>query len=182
MLGLRFVLRNWIGPKSWPQWTKILVILPALLCQLSQQKVSAGGKRFSARPPCWFTWYRTSANVEGAGRNQSRQSYTCLVSTCPLAGESGRRPHGETFPSRRNLLLRQLTQEGGQDDEDSCALRPKLWTNTVPEDHFSSEHLNEASKTTTNLIRLCSFKSSCEFGFVAYPKRCGLSIASRPFG
>ena len=32
-------------------------------------------------PPPWFTCQRTSANVEGAGKNQSRQSYTCLLTT-----------------------------------------------------------------------------------------------------
>ena len=104
------------------------------------------------------------------------------ISTCPMAGESAWRPRGETFSSRRNLLLRQLTQEGGQDDKDFCPLRPRLWTNPVPKDKSQSEHLNEASKNTTNLIRFCSFKSSCQFGFIAYPKRSGLSIASRPFG
>ena len=110
-------------------------------------------------------------------------SYQCpLHCTCPMAGESGWRPRGETFSSHRNLLLRQLTQEGGQDDKDFCPLRPKLWTNTVPRDKSQYGHLNKASKTTTNLIRLSSFKSSCEFGFIAYPKCSRLSIASRPFG
>ena len=50
--------------------------------------VSCHSKRFRREenvsprgPPPWFTFQRTSANVEGAGKNQSRQSYTCLVST-----------------------------------------------------------------------------------------------------
>ena len=103
-------------------------------------------------------------------------------STCPMAGESGWRPRGKTFSSRPNPVLPQLTQEGGRDGKDSCPLGQKLWTNTVPRDKSQYGHLNKASKTTTNLIRLCSFKSSCEFGFIAYPKRSGLSIASRPFG
>ena len=38
------------------------------------------------------------------------------------------------FPPAETLILRQLTQEGGQDDKDFCPLRPKLWTNTVPRD------------------------------------------------
>ena len=29
-------------------------------------------------------------------------------------------PRGETFSSRRNLLLRKLSQEGGQDGKDFC--------------------------------------------------------------
>ena len=50
--------------------------------------VSCHSKRFRREenvsprgPPPWFTCQRTSANVEGAGKNQSRQSCTCLVST-----------------------------------------------------------------------------------------------------
>ena len=78
---LRYVPRNCIGPKFWPQWRRILSILPALLCQLWQYRVWAGGKRFTARPPSWITGHWTNANAEGAGKNQSRQSYTCLVST-----------------------------------------------------------------------------------------------------
>ena len=50
--------------------------------------VSCHSKRFRREenvsprgPPPWFTCQRTSANVEGAGKNQSRQSYTCLLTT-----------------------------------------------------------------------------------------------------
>ena len=87
---LRYVPRNCIGPKFWPQWRRILSILPALLCQLWQYRVWAGGKRFTARPPSWITGHWTNAKVEGAGKNQSRQSYTCLVSTkCYFSADLG---------------------------------------------------------------------------------------------
>ena len=62
-LRLRFVPRECIGPKFLCLKTNILVILPALLCQLSQWAVSATGKRFTTRAPSWFTCQRTSAHL-----------------------------------------------------------------------------------------------------------------------
>ena len=59
--------------------------------------VSCHSKRFRREenvsprgPPPWFTCQRTSANVEGAGKNQSRQSYTCLLTTnCHFPADLG---------------------------------------------------------------------------------------------
>ena len=86
------------------------------------------------------------------------------------------------FPPAKTFHCHNWHKGGGQDDKDSCPLRPKHWTNTVPGEKSQSGHLNKASETSRDLIRIWSFKSFCDFGFIVYPKRSGLSIASRPFG
>ena len=93
VLWLRFVPRNCIGPKFCPLWTEILESCPPS-CVSCHSKRFRREENVSPRgPPPWFTCQRTSANVEGAGKNQSRQSYTCLLTTnCHFPADLGHFP------------------------------------------------------------------------------------------
>ena len=78
---LRYVPRNCIGPKFWPQWRRILSILPALLCQLWQWNVLAGGKRFIAWLPSLFTCLLLTTQCRG---RWSKSKKVALHMSCKL--------------------------------------------------------------------------------------------------